>query len=121
MKTLVLAIGIMVLVALIPYAMAGEGVPDPKIEIDEELLKIEFVNLAGAEWSIDFIRGQGDGSNIETIGGTIPVTTGWAYYVAIGVSEEEPVNGEYFDLPTGTYTVVATAGDLTAEATISVP
>ena len=126
MKTITLAIGLMVLIALSPHAMAtGEGEPVPKIEIDTEELKIEFVNLADAEWSIDFIRGQGEGANIETRGGIIPVTTGWAYYVEIGESEEEPVNGQSIDLPTGTYTVVATAVDaltneLIAEATATV-
>jgi hypothetical protein len=122
MKNLAFAIGLMVLVALSSQALAGEGEPDPKIEIDTELLKIEFVNLEDEKANIDFIKGKGDGSNIETIDDfTIPVTNGWAYYVIIGESAEELENGEYFDLPTGTYTVVATAGNLTKEATIFVP
>jgi|GEM_PF-4336819 len=122
MKTITLAIGLMVLIALSPHAMAtGEGEPDPKIEINTELLKIEFVNLEGTAWNIDFIKGQGDGNNVETIGGVIPDTIGWAYYVIVGEPDVEPVNGQSIDLPTGTYTIVATAGELTATATVYVP
>ncbi|TFH40525.1 MAG: hypothetical protein E4G94_09445 [ANME-2 cluster archaeon] len=125
MKTITLAIGLMVLIALSPQAMAGDGEPDPKIEIDTELLKIEFVNLEGTAWNIDFIRGQGDGSNIVPIGDIIPYTIGWAYYVIVGDFTVEPVNGQSIDLPTGTYTIVATAVDaltseLIAEATATV-
>ena len=122
MKTITLAIGLMVLIALSPQAMAIEGEPDQMIKIDTEELDIEFVNLDGEAFTIDFIRGQGEGSNVETLEGTIVLeTNGYGYHVIIGTSEEEPVNGEYIDLPTGTYTIVATAGGLTATATVYVP
>ncbi len=110
------AIGLMVLIALSPYAIAE---PDTKIEIHEEELKIEFVNFNIEDtWSIDFIKGHGSGSNIITVSGTIPETTGYAYYVAIGESETESSNGEFIDLSTGPYHVVATVTRLLPDGTV---
>ena len=109
MKTITLAIGLMVLIASIPYVLAaGPGEPDTMIVINQESLSVEFLKFEpGVLFTIIFDKGPGTDKVLE---GTITETEGWAYHVGIDCSSIE--DGECVQLPPGDYEVSAEATNL---------
>jgi hypothetical protein len=122
MKTITLAIGLMVLIALSPYVLAeGPGEPDTMIVINPDNLSVEFLKFdPGVTFTITFDRVPGADKVLE---GTINETVGWAYHVGIDCSSIE--DGECVQLPPGDYEVSAEATNLgidySVNGTITVP
>jgi hypothetical protein len=120
MKTITLVVGLMVLIASIPYVFAdGPGQPDTKIVINQDTLAIEFVKFdSNTPFSITFEKAK----DIEH-DGKITETVGWAYHVGINCKSID--DGECVKLPPGDYEVTAEATnqgiDYSIEGTMTVP